>query len=281
TITMQVARNFYLSSEKTWTRTVYELLLTFKIEANLTTDEIPELYLNQIYLGQRAYGFEAAARTYFSKSLTDIDVSEAAMLAGIPKAPSRFNPVTNYARAELRQHYVLGRMRDLGYITPEEHQKAIATKVAIRPQVEKKGPNSREHGQYVAELARQLVYDIYKEDTYTRGLNVYTTVSSASQNWAALSLRKGVMEYDRRRGYRGPEAFIDLPDGIESDAEAFDDLLDEVLSKHADSEELLSAVVLSAAADKVVVARDSSQTIDITGKGLAFAKPGLAAKAQP
>src|SRR5690606_33169621 len=250
TITMQVARNFYLSSEKTWSRKFYELLLTVKIESSLTKDQILELYINQIYLGHRAYGFEAAARAYLGKSLTDISAAEAALLAGIPKAPSRFNPITNMSRAVLRQHYVLGRMQELGYITPQEHKAAVDEKIIIRPQSREEGPNVREDGQYVAELARQLVYDIYKEDTYTRGLNVYTTVTSHDLEVAWKALRNGVLDYDRRRGWRGPEAFVSLPEGIENDAEQLDDVLDDALRAHPDSSDLLAAVVLSASPDK-------------------------------
>ncbi len=281
TITMQVARNFYLSSEKTWSRKFYELLLTFKIESSLTKDQILELYINQIYLGHRAYGFEAAARAYLGKSLTDITVAEAALLAGVPKAPSRFNPISNMARAVLRQHYVLGRMQDLGYITPEEYKAAMEQNIVIRPQSREEGPNFRENSQYVAELARQLVYDIYKEDTYTRGLNVYTTVSSRDQALASKSLRDGVLEYDRRRGYRGPEGFIDLPNNIEATPEAFDNFLDDAMTAYVDSDDLLAAVVLSATPEKVTVARSSNEIITITGKQLSFAKSGLSAKAQP
>lgn len=281
TITMQVARNFYLSSEKTWSRKFYELLLTVKIESSLTKDQILELYINQIYLGHRAYGFEAAARAYLGKSLSEISAAEAALLAGIPKAPSRFNPITNMSRAVLRQHYVLGRMQELGYITPQEHKAAMDEKIIIRPQSRDEGPNFREDGQYVAELARQLVYDIYKEDTYTRGLNVYTTVSSQDQARATRALREGVLDYDRRRGYRGPEAFVDVPANLESDVERLDAFLDDALAAHPDSGDLLAAVVLSASSDKVTVARNSSEILTISGKQLAFAKPGLSSKAQP
>ncbi len=281
TITMQVARNFYLSSEKTFSRKFYELLLTFKIEANLTKDQILELYINQIYLGQRAYGFEAAARAYLGKSLSEISPAEAAMLAGIPKAPSRFNPVSNMPRATLRQHYVLGRMLSLGYLTQPEYDAAMAEKIIVRPQRNDQGPNLREHGQYVAELARQLVYDIYKEDTYTRGLNVYTTVTSGDQALASKALRDGVLDYDRRRGYRGPEAFIELPAGLEDDAEKFDDVIDDALTAHPDSDGLLAAVVLATGSDRVTVARSSGERIEISGKQLTFAKSALSAKAQP
>lgn len=279
TITMQVARNFYLSSEKTYSRKFYELLLTFKIEANLTKDQILELYLNQIYLGQRAYGFEAAARTYFGKPLTQITPAEAAMLAGVPKAPSRFNPISNLPRATARQRYVLQRMQSLGYITPTEYQTAIDQKIVIRPQSQGGGVTYRAHGQYVAELARQLVFDIYQEDTYTRGLNVYTTVSSADQEEAWKSLRAGVLDYDRRRGYRGPEAFVELPAGLENDAARLDETVDDILAEHPDSGNILAAVVLTAAPDKVTVVRSSSEIITISTKGLAFVKPSLAPKA--
>src|SRR5690606_14794866 len=122
-------RNFYLSSEKTWSRKLYELLLTLKIESDLTKDQILELYINQIYLGHRSYGFEAAAQTYFGKSLSDISVAEAAMLAGIPKAPSRFNPISNFPRAEIRQHYVLNRMHNLGYISTDTYTTAMAEEI--------------------------------------------------------------------------------------------------------------------------------------------------------
>lgn len=281
TITMQVARNFYLSSEKTWSRKFYELLLTFKIEANLTKDQILELYINQIYLGQRAYGFEAAARVYFGKTLSELTLAEAALLAGIPQAPSRFNPITNLPRAQVRERYVLRRLLELGYITHSEYEQALAQPIVLRPQLQRDKPNFHEHGKYVAELARQLMYDIYKEETYTRGLNVYTTVTSRDLELAWKAVREGTLAYDRRRGWRGPEAFVSLPEGIEHSPEALDDAIDAALRAHPDSGDLLAAVVLSASPDKVVVARSSGEVITITGKQLAFAKPGLAPKAQP
>ena len=280
TITMQVARNFYLSSEKTWSRKLYELLLTFKIEANLTKDQILELYINQIYLGHRSYGFEAAARTYFGKSLGDITIAEAAMLAGIPKAPSRFNPISNYPRAEVRQHYVLNRMLQLGYISREAYDQAMAEEIQLRSRNRDNGPSIQGHSQYVAELARQLIYDVYGDETYTRGLNVYTTIHSEDQQWAWAAVRKGILEHDRRRGFRGPEGRIELPAGLEqSNVERLDDLLDEALREHPDSADLLAAVVLSATPDKVTVARSSNNIVTIEGKGLAFAKNGLGPKA--
>jgi len=226
TITMQVARNFYLSSEKTWTRKLYEILLTFKIEANLTKDQILELYINQIYLGQRAYGFASAARIYYGKPLSEITAAEAAMLAGIPKAPSRYNPVVNPTRAKLRQQYVLQRMLSLGYLTEPEYRAALDEKQQVR----QLGGEFGVRAEYVAELARQLVYDIYKEETYTRGLNVYTTVNRDMQDAAYDSLRDGVLDYERRHGYRGPEAFVDLPSGIDNNPEKLNEAVDDALN---------------------------------------------------
>ncbi|MEK7944813.1 penicillin-binding protein 1A [Pigmentiphaga sp. YJ18] len=277
TITMQVARNFYLSSEKTWTRKLYEILLTFKIEANLTKDQILELYINQIYLGQRAYGFASAARIYYGKPLSEITAAEAAMLAGIPKAPSRYNPVVNPTRAKLRQQYVLQRMLGLGYLTEPEYRAALDEKQQVR----QLGGEFGVRAEYVAELARQLVYDIYKEETYTRGLNVYTTVNRDMQDAAYDSLRDGVLDYERRHGYRGPEAFVDLPGGIDNNPEKLNEAVDDALNDYPDSDTLLSAVVLAADASKVRVARSSGEIIDITGKGLKFVQPALSAKAQP
>ena len=264
TITMQVARNFYLSSEKTYTRKFYELLLTFKIEATLTKDQILDLYMNQIYLGHRAYGFAAASRTYFGKQLWEVTAAEAAMLAGIPKAPSRFNPIANFDRARSRQLYVLGRMQSLGYLTQEEYQQAVDQEIELRSAPGTPAGGYAIRGEYVAELARQLLYNVYQDDVYSRGFNVYTTVNSAEQQKAYEAVREGVLDYTRRARYTGPEENINLPDGIESDHARFDALLDELQDKHPDNDNLLSAVVLSAAPDKIVVARTAQQIIEIT-----------------
>src|SRR5690554_1946581 len=157
TITMQVARNFYLSSEKTYTRKFYELLLTFKIEATLTKDEILDLYMNQIYLGHRAYGFAAASRTYFGKQLWDVTPAEAAMLAGIPKAPSRFNPIANFDRARSRQLYVLGRMESLGYLTEAEYQQAVEQEIVLKSAPGTPSGGYAVHGEYVARSEERRV----------------------------------------------------------------------------------------------------------------------------
>ena len=267
TITMQVARNFYLSSEKTYTRKFYELLLTFKIEATLTKDQILDLYMNQIYLGHRAYGFAAASRTYFGKQLADITPAEAAMLAGIPKAPSRFNPIANFERAKSRQVYVLTRMKNLGYLTEDEFKQAMAQEIVIKSAPGTPAGGYAIHGEYVAELARQLLYGVYQDNIYSRGFNVYTTVNSQDQEVAYDAVRSGILDYTRRAPYPGPEDNIDLPSGIENDAAKLDALLDDLQEKHPDKGDLLTAVVLDASPTKITVARTSTDIIEITDKG--------------
>jgi len=266
TITMQVARNFYLSSEKTYTRKFYELLLTFKIESTLSKDQILDLYMNQIYLGQRAYGFAAAARTYFGKSLSDVTPAEAAMLAGIPKAPSRFNPVSNFARAQTRQRYVLNRMRSLGYLTEGEYQTAVAQTIVIKSAVGTPAGGYAVHGDYVAELARQLLYDVYQDEVYTRGFNVYTTVHSRDQQAAYASVRAGILGYTRRAPFPGPEGRVNLPEGVEHDADRLDAILDAVQDRHPDHGDMHIGVVLSASPERVVVARSAKDIVEITDK---------------
>lgn len=266
TITMQVARNFYLSSEKTYTRKFYELLLTFKIEATLSKDQILDLYMNQIYLGHRAYGFAAASRTYFGKQLADITPAEAAMLAGIPKAPSRFNPIANFQRAETRQRYVLARMRNLGYLTEAEYQEAINQPIVIKSAPGTPAGGYAIHGEYVAELARQLLYGVYQDNIYSRGFNIYTTVHSRDQEAAYHAVRDGILDYTRRAPFPGPAGNVDLPAGIEQDAAKLDALLDELQDRYPDHGDMLTGVVLSASPDKVVVARTSQDIIDVTDK---------------
>ena len=266
TITMQVARNFYLSSEKTYSRKFYELLLTFKIESELTKDQILELYMNQIYLGHRAYGFAAASRTYFGKPLSEVTPAEAAMLAGIPKAPSRFNPIANRPRAELRQRYVLGRMHSLGYLTEPEYKQAMAQPIVMKSAEGTPAGGYSIHGEYVAELARQLLYNVYQDNVYSRGINIYTTVQSKDQEAAYRAVREGVLEYTRRAPYPGPEEQLDLPAGTENNPAALDEFLDGVFDKFSDSGDLLTAVVLSASPTEVKLARSSREVITVTDK---------------
>ncbi|WP_322054862.1 penicillin-binding protein 1A [Paraburkholderia bannensis] len=273
TITMQVARNFFLSSEKTYTRKVYEMLLAYKIESKLSKDQILEVYMNQIYLGQRAYGFASAARVYFGKDLKDLTLAECAMLAGLPKAPSAYNPVVNPKRAKVRQEYILERMLELRYITQEQYDEAAAQPLVVKGQ----GKEFSVHAEYVAEMVRQMMYAQYHEEAYTRGLNVVTTIDSADQDVAYRALRKGLMDYERRHGYRGPEAFIDLP----SDADDREQAIDDALLEHPDNGELVAAVVTSASPKEVKATFMDGNTASITGDGLRFAQYNLGTRAQP
>ncbi len=262
TITMQVARNFYLSSEKTWSRKFYELLLTFKIEASLSKDQI----LNQIYLGHRSYGFAAASRVYLGKELSEVTPADAALLAGIPKAPSRFNPIANKPRAVLRQRYVLGRMHSLGYLTDAEYKAALAQPVIIKPSQGTPAGGYAVNGEYAAELARQLMISIYPDNVYTRGLNVYTTIHSKDQKWAYDSLREGVLDYTRRAAYPGPEAQVTMPAGLEADPAKFDEFLDGVFDKHPDRTDMPTGVVLSVKPNEIRVARSSTDIVVVNDK---------------
>ncbi|WP_295502583.1 penicillin-binding protein 1A [Limnohabitans sp. Rim8] len=271
TITMQVARNVYLSSEKTYTRKIYEILLTYKLEHLLTKDQILEIYMNQIFLGNRAYGFASAAESYFGKSLKDITIAEAAMLAGLPKAPSAFNPIVNPKRARSRQLYIIERMEENGYITARQATQAKAEPLALKTASNKKTL----HAEFVAETVRQMVFAQYGQDTYTRGLNVYTTIDSQEQMAAYQALRQGLMDYERRQIYRGPEKFITLP----NDPKLAEDLIDETLEDHPDNGDVMSAVVLEASSKKVVVVRQNSEQITITGAGLSPVESGLSDKA--
>ncbi|WP_107938097.1 penicillin-binding protein 1A [Burkholderia sp. MSMB0856] len=273
TITMQVARNFFLSSEKTYTRKIYEMLLAYRIERALTKDQILEVYMNQIYLGQRAYGFASAARVYFGKDLKDITLAEAAMLAGLPKAPSAYNPVVNPKRAKVRQEYILQRMLELNFITREQYDEAVAQPLVVKGA----GREFSVHAEYVAEMVRQMMYAQYREETYTRGFNVVTTIDSADQQVAYTALRKGIMDYERRHGYRGPEGFIELPAGADDREQAIDD----ALLEHPDNGELVAAVVTAATSRQITVAFIDGSSTTIEGDNLRFASGALSASAQP
>lgn len=270
TITMQVARNFFLSSEKTITRKLYEVLLSFRIEASLSKAQILELYINQIYLGQRAYGFAAAAQTYFGKTLQQLSPAEAAMLAGLPKAPSSFNPVVNPKRAKQRQLYVLRRMNELGYLNDAQLAEAQNAALAVRQDANDYGI----HAEYVAEMVRQMLYERYPNDVYTKGFRVYTTILKADQEAAYQSLRKGVLEYDKRHGYRGPEGYAELTGDTE-------DAYEDALSDFSDSDDLYAGLVLEASPRAVKVFRRGGDTISVAGEGLKFAARALEDKAAP
>jgi penicillin-binding protein 1A len=271
TITMQVARNFFLSSEKTLVRKLYEALLAFKIENNLTKDQILELYVNQIYLGQRAYGFAAAAQIYYGKSLDRLTLAEASMLAGLPKAPSTFNPVVNPARARSRQQYVLRRMRELGHIDETEFQQALKTPLAVKREIN----DFALHGEYIAEMVRQAIFEQFPEEVYTRGFRIYTTIRMADQEAAYGALRRGLQEYDRRNGYRGPEGFVELADS------ASDEDYDEALANHEDNDDLRVALVLRAGAKEVRAITKTGEELSVAGDGLKFVARALDEKTAP
>jgi len=273
TITMQVARNVYLSSEKTFTRKIYEVLLTFKLEHTLTKDQILEIYMNQIFLGNRAYGFAAACETYFGKPLKDITIAEAAMLAGLPKAPSAYNPIKNPKRARIRQQYIIDRMLENGFITASAAESAKKEVL----QVKTSATRNLGHAEYVAEMVRQLMFAQYGADTYTRGLDVRTTLVSAHQEAAYKALRRGIMDFERRQVYRGPEKFINLP----KDAQELEDAVDEVLDEHPDNGDVQSAVVLEADTKHIRAMRQGGEILVITGDGLKPAQSGLSEKAAP
>ena len=273
TITMQVARNVYLSSEKTYTRKIYELLLTFKLEHLLTKDQILEIYMNQIFLGNRAYGFAAASEAYFDKPLQDITIAEAAMLAGLPKAPSAYNPISNPKRARSRQLHIIERMQENGFITATQAAAAKEQKLKVRTSSD----TTKVHAEYVAETVRQLMFAQYGEETYTRGLNVHTTLRTADQEVAYRSLRRGIMDYERRQVYRGPEKFVALPD----DPQELEDAIDDAFEDHPDNGDVMSALVLEADARHIKAVRQNGEPVDISGEGLKPAQSGLSDKAPP
>ena len=273
TITMQVARNFFLSREKTLTRKFHEVLLTFKIEHSLSKDEILQLYINQIFLGQRAYGFAAASQTYFGKPLSQITVSEAAVLAGLPKAPSLYNPISNPQRAKSRQLYVLRRMHELQFIDNEQLQLAQQQPISAM-----RGNQIFDiKSDYLAEMVRQAVYEKYQENTYTQGFKVYTTIRQQDQLTAYQAVRKGVLDYDRRHGYRGPEGFIKLPSGSSSVSYSTEQL-DEALQHVSDGDDLIPAVVLEATPETIKAYYRGGGITEITGDSLLFVQQALSKK---
>jgi penicillin-binding protein 1A len=270
TITMQVARNFFLTSEKTYTRKIYEMLLAYKIERELTKNQILEVYINQIYLGQRAYGFASAARVYFGKDIKHITLAQAAMLAGLPKAPSAYNPVVNPARAKLRQQYILQRMLALNEITRAQYDAAVAEPLALAATP---AQQFSVHAEYVAEMVRQAMVAQYRDDAYRRGLSVVTTIDSGDQDTAYRALRQGLMSYDARHGYRGPDAYVDLP----ADAGARAGAIAQALSKYPDNGDIVAGIVTSADASQVRAVLADGTVATVTGDGLRFARDATSA----
>jgi penicillin-binding protein 1A len=273
TITMQVARTFFLSREKTIARKLSEVLLAFKIEANLTKDQILELYINQIFLGQRAYGFGSAANVYFGKTLQELTPAEAAMLAGLPQAPSRQNPIVNPKRAQERQQYVLRRMHDVGWLSPEQYKKALAEPLRLGTAAQRDTFTVR--ADYVAEMARAAIVEQYGESAYVSGLRVYTTVRRRDQDAATEALRLGVLEYERRHGYRGPEGNIVLP---AADGKDLEEAIEEALQDREIVGELYPAVVVEASTKEVKAVMRRGDEVKISGDGLKFVTRALAEK---
>jgi penicillin-binding protein 1A len=268
TITMQVARNFFLTSEKSWARKFNEVLLAFKIEHNLGKDEILQLYINQIYLGQRAYGFAAAAQTYYGKPLSQLSLAETAMLAGLPKAPSSYNPVVNPKRAKLRQLYVLRRMHELGFITAPQFEAA-----QLEPQITKRANQEFSiKANFLAEMVRQVMYERYQDIAYSQGFNVYTTIRQKDQDAAYAAVRNGVMEYDSRHGYRGPEGFIDLR------TDNSEEFLEDALQDAPDSDDLIPAAVQAVNSKLIKAYGKGGLSIEISGEGLRFAQRAIGEK---
>jgi penicillin-binding protein 1A len=270
TITMQVARNFFLSNEKTFSRKLSEAMLAMKIEHNLSKDKILELYINQIYLGQRAYGFEAAARTYFGKPMQELSLAEFAMLAGLPKAPSRYNPVVNFPRAKARQEYVLGRMRTLKFIDQPTWQAAVNQKLVVRQQRRQ----TEVSAEYAAEMVRQALFEKYGEAIYSSGYKAVTTLVRSQQTSANLAVWQGIADYDQRHGYRGPEKQIALPDDKAQRNAAIADALEDF----APVSDLQPAVVLSATPKLIRAQLLDGTVVDITGNSLKWVANWAAGK---
>ena len=271
TITMQVARDFFLTKEKVFSRKITEVMLAYKIEHTLSKDQILELYMNQVYMGQRAYGFSSAARIYFGKPLKDVTIAQAAMLAGLPQAPSSVNPVVNPKRAQARQRLVLKRMHDLGYITEAQLKAAQNEDLHVRMD----GQSYSAHAQYAAEMVRLAMFAQFKDEAYTRGISVTTTLVNAEQEAAFEALRHNVLAYDQRHPYRGPEARVDLPaEGVERQK-----LIEATLLQHPPSDKMVAAVTTAATAQSVRAVLANGDEISVGGEGLRWAAPALSAKA--
>ena len=270
TITQQVARTFFLSNRRTPERKIKEALLARRLESELSKDKILELYLNQIYLGQRSYGFGAASQTYFGKTLDSLSIAEAAMLAGLPQNPIHANPVASPERAAKRQRWVLQRMLKTGLITPAELDQALAEKLSIR-----KPSFVDVHAEHVAEMARQAVVERLGDKAYTEGIRVVTTLRADDQRAAYAALRKAVIAHARKQPWRGPEDFDALPDNA-ADAERAAAL---ALRDAADDDDLRVAMVLGAAPREISAQLASGEVVSVRGDNLRWVQGALSAQA--
>lgn len=264
TITMQLARNFFLTRDRTYERKIREIFLALQIERELTKDQILELYLNKIYLGQRAYGIGAAAHVYFGRGLDELELHEIAILAGLPKAPSTTNPVTSSERATIRRNYVLRRMLELGFISEAEFTQARAQPVLA--QLHSVVTETEAH--WVAEAARQAVVNVWGEAAYTRGLRITTTIDSRMQDSANAALRAGLLAYDRRHGYRGPE--MTLEPAIIDDAIARRSVLRNLA---VSGRQLVPAIVIEVDAERLRVETARLGEILLEAQDLEWARP--------
>lgn len=267
TITMQVARNFFLTNERTYDRKIREIFLSFKIESELAKDEILELYINKIYLGNRAYGFGAASKVYYGKPISELELAESAMLAGLPKAPSRYNPIVNSERALLRRDYVLGRLHALGMIDQQQYEATLALPDTAKPHYAT--PEVEAH--YVGEMARSRVQQLFGENWANAGYKVFTSIRSADQRAANLALRDALYDYERRHGYKGPIAQLDaqtLSDPI---------LRAERLKALGDPGDLIPVAVLSVQDDSALVVSEFGDEYPLPFEDIAWARTRVAA----
>lgn len=268
TITMQVARNFFLSNEKTYERKLKEVLVAFKLEKNLSKAQILELYINKIFLGNRSYGFAAAAHTYYGRPLDELNLPQLTMLAGLPKAPSAYNPVRNEKRARQRRNYVLDRMHTLNLIDNLSHEVAKEAPITARlhlAELDMQAP-------YVSEIARQYMVNHYgQEETYSKGYNVTLTVNSAYQRSARKTLRRGLLDYDLRHGYRGPVINVNLGE-IELEADELSKAT-QVLRNYSSSAELKVALVVQVDEKSALATLENGEDISLEWEGLSWAQP--------
>ncbi|TDP88143.1 penicillin-binding protein 1A [Aquabacterium commune] len=270
TITQQVARTFFLTREKTLSRKLKEALLSLKIERELSKDQILTLYMNQIYLGARSYGFAEAAQTYFGKPLSALSAAECAMLAGLPQNPANVNPIKNPTRARARQLVALSRMHTEGVLNDEQYAAAKAEKLSVRNPAE-----AEVHAEHVAEMARAQVFAQYGDKAYTSGMKVVTTLRAAEQQAAWKALRKALIDREVGQAWRGPEGQEDL----ERDLEDTDPAVSQVLNDYNDDEMLHAAVVTQVSAKRVTVVLAGGEVIPVSGKGLRQVQAALAPKA--
>ena len=270
TITMQVARNFFLSPEKTYERKLKEIVLAVIIERELSKDEILELYVNKIFLGHRAYGVGAAAQVYYGAKLHDLDLPQIAVIAGLPKAPSKDNPISNPARARDRRAYVLGRMFKLGFIDAHQFAQAEDAPITATPH----GQPIEVSAPHLAEMVRDELLERYGEAVYTQGLVVHTTVKSALQDAARRALRQALMDYDRRHGYRGAEAHVELADDVSLEGWAA------ALQTYSGFSGLIPAVVVVTETQKAIVYAKNRGALTLPWEGIQWAREHLSADAR-